>query len=131
MVPCNARPVIQPLHRQMNVFIGLEFDHCQPTVPVTVSTSIMARSAAENAGTCEYDSNQCLKRSSTARYFANDQRFEPALRMQPPQRMVARALGMAYFANASHQANEVRDITLTQNSFLCAQSEYHFRNAVE
>jgi len=30
MMPRNARPVIQPLQRQMNIFIRLQFNYGQP-----------------------------------------------------------------------------------------------------
>src|ERR1700722_8579752 len=51
--------------------------------------------------------------------------------MQPPQRMIARSLGMPYLANALDQAGEVQDIVFSESRFLCAQSKYHFRSAVE
>jgi hypothetical protein len=47
------RPVVQPLQRQVDIFVGLQLHHCQPSPRVVVSTSIMARSEAENAGTWE------------------------------------------------------------------------------
>ena len=37
--------------------------------------------------------------------------------------MIARALGMTYFADASHQLGESRDVVARQNPFLRAQSE--------
>jgi hypothetical protein len=48
-VPFDARPVIEALQRQVDVFIGLEFHHSQPALAGNASTSIMARSDAENA----------------------------------------------------------------------------------
>ena len=74
---------------------------------VVVSTSIMARSEAENAGTCEY-THAGSSRSSTCAHILHDQRFQPALGMQPPQRMISRTFGMADFAHAVHQPRESR-----------------------
>ena len=53
VMPENSSPIVQTLQRQMYVFVGLQFQDSELRIAVQVSTSIIARSEAENAGTCE------------------------------------------------------------------------------
>ena len=51
--------------------------------------------------------------------------------MQPPQRVVAWALGMANFADTVYELREAGEVGIAKNGFLGADSEYDFGGAVE
>src|SRR3984957_13535377 len=114
----------------MNVFVSLEFDYRKASIP---REREHINHGAVRGGERRHLRIQGRRIQALVyrSYLANDQRLQPALRMQPPQRMIARSLGMPYLANALDQAGEVQDIVFAENRFLCAQSKYHFRSAVE
>lgn len=54
VVPLHPPPVIETLQGQVDVLVALSSITASRRSRVTVSTSIIGRSEAENAGTCEY-----------------------------------------------------------------------------
>ncbi len=78
-----------------------------------VSTSIMARSDAENAGTCEYRLARLQPLIDHA-HIRHHQRLQPPLRMHAKQRMLLRPVRMPRVPQRGQQLQKERPVAILQ-----------------
>ena len=91
---------------------------------VMARMSIMARSAAENAGTWEYTHSGRSRPSSAAMF--RDQRLQPAFRMHSPQRMILGTVLVTDGRRQPHQIGKLRFIVRVQNPLFRPHAENNF-----
>src|ERR1700690_3383728 len=122
MVPGYPRPVVQALQRQVDVFVSLQLDHRQPAF---ARGREYIDHGAVRSGKCGYLGIQAgsIKTLVHFGYILDHQRFQPALRMQSPERMISRTLGMTDFSDAVNQKTELGCVVLDQHSFVRAYSK--------
>ena len=123
MMPFHTRPIVQPLQRQVNVFVGFQFHHCQPP---GVCSGEHVDHGAVGGGEGRNLRIQARWIESVIDHsdIAHHQRLQPSLRTQPPQWMLARSVGMANVAHTVHEFCEYRQVTIFQNPFLRAHAEH-------
>ena len=130
MVPFHTRPVVQPLQRQVDVFVGFQFHHRQAARmrggehidhgPVRGGKRRNLRIPARR-----------LQPPIHYTHVAHHQRLQPSLRAQTPQRILTRSIRMASIAQTMCQLRECILVMSLQNALLRAHSEHDLLSVAE
>src|SRR5213076_2803209 len=103
MVPCHARPVVDPLQRKVNVFIGFEFNYAEAAFASKrqyVDHSAIRGKEGGHLRIAEAWIQLAIERGD----ILNDQRLQPTLGMQPPPAAFPGTVRVANFADAADES---------------------------
>src|SRR3954470_348288 len=107
MMPFHAQPIVEPLQRQVNVFVGLQLDYREP--PISRAGQQIDHSAI---GSCEGGNLRVYTRGIETciepSHVALDLGFQPALRLHAPQWMAFVSVGPTQLAQTLYQLFEQR-----------------------
>src|SRR5262249_14714400 len=105
VVPLHSRPVIQALQRQVDVFVGLQFQYRQPAFACTGQH--VNHGAIRGGKSRDLGINVTLVQTRIdRRHVLRNQRFQPAFRIHAPERIAALALDAPGCNDCQYKLNE-------------------------
>ncbi len=130
LVPQDTRPVIHALQGKVEIFVGFEFDDGQSRVTSyreNVNHRPIRCGECGNLGIHGFRPQPPIER----RNVAGDERFQPALRMHSPQRMVLGTILMTDCRRQPHQIGKLRFVLQVENALLRPHAKSDFLAALE
>ncbi|PYX89131.1 MAG: hypothetical protein DMG67_15810 [Acidobacteria bacterium] len=125
MVPLHARPVVESLQRQVDIFIRFQFQHSQASLAGRgqhIDHGAVAGGKCRHLGVHE----SRIKRRIHGGDVPDDQRLQPALRLHAPESMVVVAVGETGFEKADEELAKEPFAVAVQNGFMGTGAEGDF-----
>ncbi len=130
LMPLHPRPIIQPLQRQMNVFIRLQLNHGQPSFARQrehVDHGPVGRRKCRHLRIHGLWLEPLINHADISPH----QRLQPSLRMHPKQPIPARPIWMPCLAQRCQQLHEETPVAIFQDAFLGSDAEHNLLPALK